>query len=145
MTTMGQSPIIQGLSPRMRGNQRGYKRGWAEKGPIPAHAGEPSSGNASHAPPGAYPRACGGTDVLSPYRFSDEGLSPRMRGNHIKAINCWVPVGPIPAHAGEPHVFCPCQQQEWAYPRACGGTICGSSHNWRSQGLSPRMRGNPKS
>ena len=66
-----------------------------------------------------------------------------MRGNpgYSTFASTWR--GSIPAYAGEPLQrplrFC------WApvYPRVCGGTAVGDSVPNASEGLSPRMRGNP--
>ena len=49
-----------GLSPRMRGSHEVGIGAAAIAGPIPAHAGEPSSCAVAWMKDGAYPRACGG-------------------------------------------------------------------------------------
>ena len=50
----------------------------------------------------------------------------------------------IPACAGEPMLHIPLVAAHKVYPRVCGGTFCGSWHAARVQGLSPRVRGNPR-
>ena len=53
-----------------------------------------------------------------------------------------VPVGSIPARAGEPRFGTPCVARVGVYPRACGGTSLASALTRRPTGLSPRVRGN---
>ena len=160
--------MVEGLSPRMRGNllSRACDRRDGCHGSIPAHAGEPNTGSAG--------------------AIQAEGLSPRMRGNPQRAA-CFdtredgsIPahageppgrvaivgsgIGSIPAHAGEPSALASWGVALGVYPRACGGTrsaeaplrtvVCGSipAHAGEPRGsrpvllpawgLSPRMRGN---
>ena len=131
-----------GLSPRMRGNHLTAGHGAGRCGPIPAHAGEPCRPGTRPRRTGAYPRACGGTDVLFPEEDVEPGLSPRMRGNLHQAGTLMAFQGPIPAHAGEPGSSWPGSVSAWAYPRACGGTCVGPLRPRGLLGLSPRMRGN---
>ena len=115
----------------------------------------------------APPRVCGGTSARHVVTAMGAGLSPRVRGNPRKPTSGRVyprvcggtrgvviqenrpacagdhrgASGSIPACAGEP-------PQELAkrlkvYPRVCGGTDTGSATLWSSNGLSPRVRGNP--
>ena len=117
----------QGLSPRVRGNQRAADPLEFRHGSIPARAGEPRSSPFTSWCSGVYPRACGGTWGSIPARAGEppthqpnragrrvypracggtrrmaDGLSPRVRGNHhrLKAEDRLV--GSIPARAGEP-------------------------------------------
>ena len=89
-----------------------------------------------------YPRACGGTDFLPFSENHGKGLSPRMRGNPSRWRLPHLPLGSIPAHAGEPWSDENRAALDAVYPRACGGT--GYEDAWReaARGLSPRMRGN---
>ena len=50
-----------GLSPRVRGNRRGSGQAGADRGSIPAGAGEPMSTSHPAASSQVYPRGCGGT------------------------------------------------------------------------------------
>ena len=50
----------------------------------------------------------------------------------------------IPARAGEPATEPECSGPRKVYPRACGGTVLGRRRNKTLQGLSPRVRGNPR-
>ena len=93
------------------------------RGSIPAHAGEPVPTRRKAGPPTVYPRACGGTGKIQPEPAQQEGLSPRMRGNHW-VIDCnKQKYGSIPAHAGEPHGGTGWLPPQRVYPRACGGTV----------------------
>ena len=51
-------------------------------------------------------------------------------------------VGSIPARAGKPEYPTPKADEEWVYPRACGGTGNNRLPVAQGQGLSPRVRGN---
>ena len=70
-----------GLSPLTRGNQSAHVERHETTGPIPAHAGEPTSRRAGGAKPGAYPRSRGGTNVVRAGGCGGAGLSPLTRGN----------------------------------------------------------------
>ena len=80
-----------------------------------------------------------GATPLEPGR----GLSPRVRGNHPPLAAPNLGGRPIPACAGEPGTAKPPNQPTEAYPRVCGGTICGGMSDGVIPGLSPRVRGNP--
>ena len=71
------------------------------------------------------------------------GLSPRLRGNPMRAEPEFADAGSIPAPAGEPWWRTIPPMPEPVYPRACGGTW-GDIRDARGViGLSPRLRGNP--
>ena len=55
----------------------------------------------------------------------------------------YVNLGSIPARAGEPHVASRRESSTAVYPRACGGTARTKQSLASSNGLSPRVRGNP--
>ena len=132
----------EGLSPRVRGNQRtGGNRG-AIGGPIPASAGEPVTGIGGIEGVKAYPRECGGTSTMLRRLVEPVGLSPRVRGNLCCLRNGEENPGPIPASAGEPTSAPGYNFPEWAYPRECGGTDKVQQLNLLPLGLSPRVRGN---
>ena len=132
-----------GLSPPTRGNRfcSSWWRRW--RGPIPAHAGEPSSGLESTRPNRAYPRSRGGTVCPTSNPRSPLGLSPLMRGNQCVLRARARRRGPIPAHAGEPRCTDVVGFALKAYPRSRGGTIQDSVDYTYSLGLSPLTRGNP--
>ena len=133
---------VQGLSPRVRGNQSlpGSKpqRSWS----IPACAGEPQIGRCGAWAPTVYPRVCGGTVEGGAKYMSVEGLSPRVRGNPVHQRIHEAAPRSIPACAGEPSWsirFSFCLK---VYPRVCGGTSDNRAFSLRLNGLSPRVRGN---
>ena len=72
------------------------------------------------------------------------GLSPRLRGNHPTPHTYRQPHGSIPALAGEPQNGGGSDLVVKVYPRACGGTLSSNPLSLVGVGLSPRLRGNPK-
>ena len=71
------------------------------------------------------------------------GLSPRVRGNLCWTSRTWTHKGSIPACAGEPDTMRSRSSELGVYPRVCGGTTWAGTADGRSDGLSPRVRGNP--
>ena len=134
---------LMGLSPRVRGNPPGPP--WAGLLPrsIPACAGEPNVRGTGRRPSQVYPRVCGGTLVEHRHVRNDPGLSPRVRGNLLKAARHPVTTGSIPACAGEPSSLYPAPPTCRVYPRVCGGTAVHDGQEGHFPGLSPRVRGNP--
>ena len=90
----------------------------------------------------AYPRAGGGTSMRTICTRIAAGLSPRRRGNLVKAIEAAARMGPIPAQAGEPGCEDGSHGYLRAYPRAGGGTTSTTCASPFASGLSPRRRGN---
>ena len=138
----GEVTIIQGLSPRVRGNRQEGDPEAVLVGSIPACAGEPSRGWARWLQSAVYPRVCGGTCAALSAGGNLWGLSPRVRGNLRR-----LPVHPhqhgsIPACAGEPSRARGRRAAIRVYPRVCGGTGAGPSPPADNHGLSPRVRGN---
>ena len=111
-------------------------------GTIPACVGEPVNIHHPKYWTGDYPRVCGGTDP--PHFCLDiyEGLSPRVRGNHIDKDSRGGNEGTIPACAGEPFRCSSYSAIGKDYPRVCGGTFSPSTMQTFGSGLSPRVRGN---
>ena len=136
----GESPA--GLSPRVRGN-RGRRGAVIRAGrSIPACAGEPGAGARGGWRRRVYPRVCGGTSSQNGKTAINQGLSPRVRGNHAGGVRLPAVAGSIPACAGEPATpTCP-QRGTMVYPRVCGGTCSAKWMKASSGGLSPRVRGN---
>ena len=114
----------QGLSPRVRGN--------------PTFTRWPPTRNT------VYPRVCGGTRQARRRLEVVIGLSPRVRGNRLILSNEPHDLGSIPACAGEPHVITHSEDLGTVYPRVCGGTYASVQSACPSEGLSPRVRGNPQ-
>ena len=134
--------LDRGLSPRVRGNLLRPASAGDRPGSIPARAGEPASATSRVTATTVYPRACGGTTLSRRVRWSDTGLSPRVRGNRHSRYE--PPMNPrsIPARAGEPFEDQEIDGVIRVYPRACGGTCSASSWRYSPVGLSPRVRGN---
>ena len=74
-----------GLSPRVRGNQPDVFVAHVAFRSIPACAGEPSWSSAEMSVRWVYPRVCGGTRNRPPVPLYEHGLSPRVRGNRLRA------------------------------------------------------------
>ena len=136
--------MVEGLSPRVRG--------------------EPTSAGYSGTSSAVYPRVCGGTAYQVTITKNRQGLSPRVRGNRVTSDSPGSPARSIPACAGnrdspfpvsgfrrsipacagEPHAHPHEQPQSQVYPRVCGGTQLTRNNAGGGEGLSPRVRGNPK-
>ena len=138
-------PCTHGLSPRLRGNPQKMYRGSLATRSIPAPAGEPNRLRSHRSTRPVYPRACGGTFWVFAGFTVQQGLSPRLRGNHPRRRPEGAPLRSIPAPAGEPNAgsAAPCGIR--VYPRACGGTGQRPRTALVTVGLSPRLRGNPLS
>ena len=131
-----------GLSPRARGNLCEERDEYGALGSIPACAGEPCLISFRFFTPTVYPRVRGGTSAIRMAAGRGQGLSPRARGNLVRADQGDIYVGSIPACAGEPLTKAGLGLRIAVYPRVRGGTL---RNNWRlraSSGLSPRARGN---
>ena len=132
-----------GLSPRVRGNHRRRHLAVVPRGSIPACAGEPRCPRWTRRWRWVYPRVCGGTLLPVAPALAVEGLSPRVRGNQLRHRQPRLRGGSIPACAGEPCWGAATPPACRVYPRVCGGTAAAQTQ-WRwSEGLSPRVRGNP--
>ncbi len=93
----------EGLSPHVRGNLR-RGEGWSGgERSIPACAGEPGGADYVDGQYPVYPRVCGGTTFASMVLPNPPGLSPRVRGNLLRAMRISTMRRSIPACAGEPH------------------------------------------
>ena len=134
--------VIDGLSPRVRGN-RTYRRAMImTTRSIPACAGEPITNLPCERVGEVYPRVCGGTSEAWNELYEQAGLSPRVRGNRRRQNPTLPATRSIPACAGEPG-GCPWStKSERVYPRVCGGTDNRVYREGTVEGLSPRVRGN---
>ena len=144
-TTSGSSGHLshQGLSPRVRGNLEKKQSSRKRRRSIPASAGEPIGSHVEATRKWVYPRECGGTIWLAAAHASDVGLSPRVRGNHLRYAVQVPRKGSIPASAGEPANRQLDSIPAQVYPRECGGTADDMTAASGVEGLSPRVRGNP--
>ena len=70
------------------------------------------------------------------------GLSPRVRGNHVRGRRQGSGYRSIPACAGEPSRRARLRDLRRVYPRVCGGTPNAAGNVGQYIGLSPRVRGN---
>ena len=133
---------LSGLSPRGRGNRRAAGRACADRGSIPAWAGEPTTNASGEVLVKVYPRVGGGTHSSSACRRVAAGLSPRGRGNREHQPGVGRPDGSIPAWAGEPLRLLCFDRVTSVYPRVGGGTRTSDGEPVHRVGLSPRGRGN---
>ena len=74
-------PILQGLSPRVRGSRFSADTPVASRRSIPARAGEPRRWAGAGILCRVYPRACGGASGSAALPLMTIGLSPRVRGS----------------------------------------------------------------
>ena len=79
--------IVDGLSPRLRGNPGTVAVGAGVWGSIPAPAGEPWVAASCASISAVYPRACGGTAAVKRSLVPVRGLSPRLRGNQARCCD----------------------------------------------------------
>ena len=87
---------------------------------------------------------CGGTSLVGVGLGGEDGLSPRVRGNHPAALLPGLLRRSIPACAGEPTKRVVEPLTGTVYPRVCGGTAVRAGQGDGIRGLSPRVRGNPR-
>ena len=131
-----------GLSPRLRGNLDRSPADAQQQGSIPALTGKPAPSPARSRRPRVYPRAYGETGEVLASGFGDDGLSPRLRGNHRAAFPPQPPCRSIPALTGKPGGVGTRGGSGRVYPRAYGETDDGLLADYAAVGLSPRLRGN---
>ena len=142
MRKRAETPLVQGLSPRVRGNRWRWHNALCHQGSIPACAGEPKSALQHLQQQRVYPRVCGGTGAMLRPAGQNHGLSPRVRGNPIANIHRQLHPRSIPACAGEPPRHTAATSPAQVYPRVCGGTGFRAQVRLGLRGLSPRVRGN---
>ncbi len=131
----------RGLSPRMRGYQKGSGIATRHQRSIPADAGLPPARRHCGAPRRVYPRGCGATERAETAEPSAVGLSPRMRGYRRSGSSSVNGSGSIPADAGLPLGQASESPLGQVYPRGCGATASRGMCIGPPSGLSPRMRG----
>ena len=95
-----------------------------------------------HSTSRVYPRVYGGTSRPRCGFAWARGLSPRVRGNLAAAHQDPAQCGSIPACTGEPPAKMSSSASLRVYPRVYGGTTWFELVRIRSEGLSPRVRGN---
>ena len=140
---MSASCFRQGSSPRMRGTPVHRVIKFAERGIIPAHAGNTPCATSLTCETRDHPRACGEHPVQNSTAFANGGSSTRMRGTRINPRAITKLRGIIPAHAGNTFKDGDIELWYWDHPRACGEHIPLVSGVLSTAGSSPRMRGTP--
>ena len=138
---MSASCFRQGSSPRMRGTPVHRVIKFAERGIIPAHAGNTPCATSLTCETRDHPRACGEHPVQNSTAFANGGSSTRMRGTRINPRAITKLRGIIPAHAGNTFKDGDIELWYWDHPRACGEHIPLVSGVLSTAGSSPRMRG----
>ncbi len=132
-----------GLSPRVRGNRMHGPCDRLRLRSIPACTGKPAAGRQYAGDGQVYPRVYGETSHCRETKTASEGLSPRVRGNlpdFEPNVDDW---RSIPACTGKPATGLVCDDATEVYPRVYGETPHFPRRQYRGQGLSPRVRGNP--
>ena len=109
---------------------------------IPACTGEPRAVHPVAKAPEVYPRVYGGTVSSATQIGVLRGLSPRVRGNHLRIPLSDSLSRSIPACTGEPTVSYGAPGSVQVYPRVYGGTDANRDGLGVWMGLSPRVRGN---
>ena len=98
----GNSPVIQGLSPRTWGNRLPFQLTKAFSGSIPTHVGKPLLETVQRRRRWVYPHARGETLTGAFFRWPVLGLSPRTWGNLTDSGTKGQDHGSIPTHVGKP-------------------------------------------
>ena len=112
---------------------------------IPASAGQPGPSVLEVCPRRVYPRECGAAQCGSNLSRVVQGLSPRVRGSLSRRRGERRGLRSIPASAGQP---CSLASSSWptkVYPRECGAARVAGIPAQTYRGLSPRVRGSPRS
>ena len=132
-----------GPSPRVRGIPNAH---WPESGPqgsIPACAGNPPITLATVGRSRVHPRVCGESEPGSEVRQPEQGPSPRVRGIHAPGAPAYLPLGSIPACAGNPAHPQLQSEAKRVHPRVCGESHPMHREPSPGEGPSPRVRGIP--
>ncbi len=113
---------FDGLSPRVRGNQKPKPRRGASYRSIPACTGKPAFSASLSAFISVYPRVYGETTDWTWTGYRTTGLSPRVRGNPFNLVHLVFHVRSIPACTGKPGTAAPPARRRGVYPRVYGET-----------------------
>ena len=113
-----------GLSPLVRGKQFLIVNRQFLIGSIPACAGETPLHRQGSRWRRVYPRLCGGNGNTMTQTYTQEGLSPLVRGKPIPPFVPGSARRSIPACAGETSSPAPTPRATRVYPRLCGGNSC---------------------
>ena len=130
-----------GSSPRVRGTQILIDLAASSSGIIPACAGTTLRESKARRATRDHPRVCGEHLLLLPCLLRCLGSSPRVRGTPLYTELGALPVGIIPACAGNTETCFPRRANAWDHPRVCGEHV---DFDWKTvqlTGSSPRVRG----
>ena len=130
-----------GSSPQVRGRRLGGPGERRRDGLIPAGAGQTDGTAFAGFGAGAHPRRCGADYLVCCSNSVQSGSSPQVRGRLASGVPGGVPVGLIPAGAGQ--TFGVLQQlgSIGAHPRRCGADPEIFLSISREMGSSPQVRG----
>ena len=131
----------KGSSPRVRGTAPGHRRLHRPDGIIPARAGNSRSAGSTAPCSRDHPRACGEQAAYGMHPIRPWGSSPRVRGTVPEHRHTLLPVGIIPARAGNSHEPARCHERPRDHPRACGEQMVSKGQIDFQTGSSPRVRG----
>ena len=137
--TSGGNP--RGLSPLVRGKRKIIQGVVGVIGSIPACAGETVCSISRTSSARVYPRLCGGNVARTAASKHALGLSPLVRGKRNPRMSAQLPIGSIPACAGETPQNPSPSTTMWVYPRLCGGNTTKPESIYHYVGLSPLVRG----
>ena len=138
------SALGGGPSPRVRGRLKSMLFVEFAIRSIPACAGETLRQSSLNFHPRVHPRVCGGDSSAASFHGPMKGPSPRVRGRHCGARVYAVPLGSIPACAGETRTNGVMRAFRRVHPRVCGGDALRLSASASDGGPSPRVRGRRK-
>ena len=137
-----QQIVHQGLSPHVRGNPECPYNAPMASGSIPACTGKPSAARSTSPWLAVYPRMYGETQCAGLSERRRAGLSPHVRGNHLRGEVGQGSPRSIPACTGKPLPRSDLHAMSRVYPRMYGETSQPRTSPPCWQGLSPHVRGN---
>ena len=125
----------------MRGKEPEHRRGCADCGITPAHAGKRRMCMWRWLRNEDHPRTCGEKSCVLGVRESNAGSPPHMRGKASSLPR--IPISPriTPAHAGKRRPRSRPKTPIWDHPRTCGEKQTTSSCPRPRSGSPPHMRG----
>ena len=139
--TGGETRVVPGSSPRVRGKLARLLVAGGEGRLIPARAGKTGISGPAWSSPWAHPRACGENKSRSLAGLMMRGSSPRVRGKHHPRRRRSRRDRLIPARAGKTWRVLTGTWLLQAHPRACGENVRGFRPAGAGVGSSPRVRG----
>ncbi len=131
---VGPSPPARGSPPRGRGSRLASRS-------IPACAGEPGARVPAALPGSVHPRLRGGASGQIRSGHAEHGPSPPARGSPRFSEKHGLPIGSIPACAGEPRGPSWSPRRGRVHPRLRGGASVGLGDVFPCPGPSPPARG----